>query len=76
MHDDRSPREILYEFTVVGDIVRVSAVDAGSGVEVTVFGPASAGEEALRRTARRKLDWVMAKRGGVAGSSAPRGLRV
>jgi len=76
MHDDRLAREILYEFTAVGDVVRVSAVDAGSGVEVTVFGPATAGESALRQTARRKLDWVMAKRDKATASSVPRGLRV
>lgn len=69
-------REILYEFIPIGDVVRVSAVDAASGVEVTVFGPACAGEVALRQTARRKLVWVMAKREGEAAVPAPRGLRV
>lgn len=76
MHDSENSREILYEFTAVGDVVRVSAVDAASGLEVTVFGPAGAGEAALRQVARRKLDWAMAKRDRAPVTSASRGLRI
>ena len=59
----------IVEFVQVGDTVKVSAVDPRSMVEVSIVGPASAGETALQRTAVRKLEYVLAKRRG-AGRAA------
>jgi hypothetical protein len=47
--------EVLFEWRVVGASLRVAAIDAASGVEVVVFGPAAVGFAALRRLAARKL---------------------
>ena len=54
-------REIIFEFVRVGGSVKVTALDAASGVEVSIVGPASAGEASLKRLATQKLDYVMAK---------------
>jgi hypothetical protein len=56
------PAEALLEFHQVGAIVRVTAVDPESLVEVTVQGPAAAGPAALERAAVSKLRYVLAKK--------------
>ena len=55
------PREIIFEFHQVGKAVKVSAVDIETGVEVAIVGDPGAGEEILKRTALRKLEYVLAK---------------
>lgn len=67
-------REVLFEFSAVGNSVRVCAVDPVSGTEVTLIGPVSAGEAALKRTAMRKLEYVLNKQR--RERATPRGLRV
>jgi Domain of unknown function (DUF6898) len=57
-------REVIFEFLRVGAVVKVTAVDAASGTEVSIVGDPSAGEAALKRLARQKLDYMMAKRAG------------
>jgi hypothetical protein len=49
------PREVLFEFTVVGSAVRVAALDGATGIEVTVFGPAGAARADMQRLALSKL---------------------
>lgn len=51
-------REILFEFSAVGNAVKVSAVDPISMREVSIIGPVTAGEEALKRAALQKLRYV------------------
>lgn len=51
-------REILFEFRQIGSSLRVAAIDAESGLEVTLVGPAGAGEAALKQLAIRKLEYV------------------
>lgn len=67
----RAPRlhEVIFEFTVVGRFVKVAAIDPQSGTEATITGPPDAGREALQALARRKLEYVLAKRdrGGRGG---------
>jgi hypothetical protein len=58
-----SEREILYEFIRIGHAMKVIAIDAATGIEATIVGDPSVGEPALRRLARQKLDYVMARRG-------------
>lgn len=52
-------REALIEFHRVGAYVKVSAVDPETLTEVSIVGDPAAGEEALTRTAVRKLDYVL-----------------
>lgn len=54
-------REVLFEFRQVGAYVKVSAIDAETGLEVSIVGDASAGTARLKLTALRKLEYVMAK---------------
>ncbi len=47
--------EIYFEFTPIGRSVKVSAIDAATGLEVSVVGPASASQADLTRLALQKL---------------------
>ena len=55
----RHRQGILFEFTAIGNSVKVSAVDPVTLREVSIIGPVTAGEEALKRAARQKLDYVL-----------------
>ena len=57
-------REIIFEFIRVGGAVKVTAVDAVTGTEASIVGDPAAGETALKKLARQKLDYVLAKRRG------------
>ncbi len=48
-------RTIYFEITLIGAVAKVSAIDGGSGVEVSVMGPAHAAESELKRLAVQKL---------------------
>ena len=54
-------REIIFEFIRRGAAVKVSAVDPATGTEAIIVGDPAAGEAALKRLARQKLDYVLAK---------------
>jgi hypothetical protein len=56
--------EILAEFIVQGNFVKVTAADPASGTEASVVGPASAPHAALKSAALRKLDYVVKKQNG------------
>ncbi|WP_150523469.1 DUF6898 family protein [Roseibium sediminis] len=49
------PGSVYLEFYPIGQQVKVAAIDAATGVEVSVFGPASASQEDLKQLAIRKL---------------------
>ena len=53
--------EIFVEFVVQGNVVKVTAIDAASGVEASIVGPANAARDALSHAAVRKLKYVMEK---------------
>ncbi|MEX0751332.1 MAG: serine hydroxymethyltransferase [Xanthobacteraceae bacterium] len=50
-----TPREVYFEFTAIGSVVKVSAIDAETGTEVAVMGPANATQQQLEQLALRKL---------------------
>ncbi len=56
-----SLNEVLIEFRPRGKYVRVAAIDPVSGTEVTMVGDSRQSEEVLKRTAARKLLYVMEK---------------
>lgn len=58
----QASRDVIFEFSAVGNSVKVCAVDARSGLEVSIVGPVNAGEAALRRAALDKLEYMMDKR--------------
>lgn len=55
-------REILFEITPMGSAVKVTAIDPGTGTEATILGPATAGEEMLKKNAVRKLMYLLGKK--------------
>jgi len=55
MSRDPRPGEIYLEFRQVGQQVKVTAIDAATGIEVSTFGPVSVPQEDLKRVAVRKL---------------------
>ncbi|RAU22506.1 hypothetical protein CU669_07375 [Paramagnetospirillum kuznetsovii] len=60
--------EVLFEFRQIGNSVKVTAFHCDSLTEISVVGPVSAGETRLKQLALRKLDYVLAKNGGVKRS--------
>jgi len=54
--------EVLFEFSAIGNSVKVCAVDPVSLVEATICGPVRAGEQALKYAALQKLRYVLAKK--------------
>jgi hypothetical protein len=52
---DGAPRDVYFEFTVIGATVKVAAIDSVTGIEVSVVGPAGAARSDLERLALGKL---------------------
>jgi hypothetical protein len=72
-HAGRSNAEhgdVIFEFSAIGNSVKVCAVDSRSGTEVSIVGPVNAGEQALRNNAMAKLRYVLEKK-----NTAPLGSR-
>ena len=57
---DSVPSEVIFEITRIGDIQRVAAVHAASGIEVVVQAPASAALADVRALALKKLERALA----------------
>ena len=55
--------EIILEFQTIGRVVKVTAIDTETLVEVTIQGPTTATEAELRRIAISKLNYVLKRRG-------------
>ena len=56
-------RDVYFEFTAIGAAVKVSAIDAVTGTEVSVMGPTSATQSDLERLALAKLKARLARDG-------------
>ena len=63
-HRPQQPREFLVEFIPVGRYVKVSAIEPITNTEVSIAGPVDYDRDMLSRIAIRKLEYVLAKRGG------------
>ena len=59
--DQPRPGEIYVQFQPVGQAVKVIAVDAATGMEVVVMGPATASRADLQNVAVRKLKAQLSK---------------
>ena len=55
MADARERREVLFEFAVIGAVMKVVAIDAETGIEVMAMGPARASRVDLQKLALAKL---------------------
>jgi hypothetical protein len=47
--------EFYFEFTAIGNAVKVTAIDSLTGTEVSAMGPASASQADLQQLAMQKL---------------------
>jgi len=56
---DGEGRTVYFEFIPAGVSMRVTAIDAETGTEAMIIGPANAGRAALERAALAKLRYVM-----------------
>ena len=56
--------EILFEFVVRGNFVKVMAVDPITGTEVSIVGDSRASKSTLQRVATEKLTWVLKRKRG------------
>ncbi len=54
--------EIYVEFTVIGAYAKVTAIDAASGVEASITGPARANRSDLEKLAVRRLAQLVERR--------------
>ncbi|MGH6828511.1 MAG: DUF6898 family protein [Rhizomicrobium sp.] len=61
-------REIFVEFVVRKNAVKATAIDSVTGEEASIIGPLRAGRDALAQAAIRKLEYVITKKAGIAGS--------
>jgi len=57
-------KEIYVEFVILGNSLKATAIDPVSGLEATVVGPANAAQSTMAHAARRKLDFMAAKKKG------------
>ena len=55
-------REVYIEFVVQGNVIKATAIDAATGVEASIVGPANAPRSTLAEAAARKLDYVLKKK--------------
>lgn len=61
-HQATGPRgEIYIEYTQVGQIIKVTAIDATTGIEAVIMGPASTEQSQLKKIAVQKLKMIMKK---------------
>ena len=63
MNRDKPGSEIFIEFVVQGNVVKATAIDPVTGAEASIVGLANAGQIVLAEAARRKLEYVMKKKG-------------
>ena len=55
MPPDENAGEVYFELTTIGRSVKVTAIDAATGTEVSVVAPAGAARADLERLALQKL---------------------
>jgi hypothetical protein len=54
-------REVYFEFTAIGSVVKVTAIDSVTGIEVSAMGPTSASQADLKQLAVSKLKARLAR---------------
>jgi len=56
------PGEIFVEFVILGNSLKATAIDPETGLEASVIGPANAPQNTMAQAARRKLEFMAAKK--------------
>ncbi len=52
---DPDRHEVYFEFVAIGNVVKVTAIDSQTGIEVSAMGPASSSQADLQQLALQKL---------------------
>lgn len=55
-------KDVLFEFRRNGKAVKVSAIDAETGIEAAIVGSTAMSEHMLKMAALRRLEYVMRKK--------------
>lgn len=63
MVDGLRNREVIVEFTPVGNIMRVTAMDTATLTEIVISGPKTTPQTTLKRNAVKRLEYVLRKKG-------------
>ena len=66
MSNNMQGREVIFEFTTIGAVVRVMAMDVNTMTEIIIQGPKSASESTLKLNALKRLEFVLRKKGIIA----------
>jgi hypothetical protein len=66
MSEKMQGREVIFEFRQVGNLMRVMAMDTMTMTEALIQGPVNAGEEALKKNALLRLEYVLRKAGKIS----------
>lgn len=56
-------REVIFEYSQFGHIMKVTAMDTETLTEVTIQCPISAGEVTFKANALKRLEYVLRKKG-------------
>jgi hypothetical protein len=63
MADILPGREVIFEFQPIGNVMRVTAMDTETTIEITIQCPLSAGEAVFKKNALMRLAYVLKKKG-------------
>jgi len=63
MADAFQNREVIFEFSPLGNAMRIMAMDVASMTEITVQAPLGAGEAVFKKLALARLEYVLRKKG-------------
>lgn len=61
-------REIIVEFSSIGNVVKVTAMDVETLTEISIQGPANTHQDILTRNAINRLEYVLKKKGLISAS--------
>lgn len=61
--DSLKNREVIIEFSPVGNLVKVMAMDVATLTEIIIQGPKTASEDILKTNALKRLEYVLKKKG-------------
>lgn len=56
--------EVLFEFKRIGNAVKVTAIDAETGTEISIQAPAGLSQKSMQQNAMAKLRYVLSKKKG------------
>ena len=71
MAEELEEREVFIEIQTLGNLLRVTAIDAATGIEAVLSAPRRSSKDAVRRAALQKLRYVLEKSGHLKPENDP-----